>query len=226
MYQNRKSAVKLFFEPLPRGRHRLDPEKLKATRRGRLLRAMMELVAEQGYAATTVPEVVARARVSRNAFYEFFADKEACFLALCDEEAADLLSVATAHILPGDWLTSVRHGVRAYLRWWQERPEFSRAYFLELPTVGGRASAQRRKAYEPFEKMYVLLAAWIRKVNPKIEPLPKRVPRMLVIAITEIVADEIRAGRLGQLSALEDDLMFLIVRLLHGGRPKATDNAS
>ena len=55
-------------EPLPRGRHKLGAEAVRASQRERLIRAMLETVAERGYEATTVPEVVARARVSRNAF--------------------------------------------------------------------------------------------------------------------------------------------------------------
>lgn len=219
MYQNSNSPSSS-FKPLPRGRHTRDPKELRATRRARLLQAMMELVAKRGYAATTVPEVVARARVSRNAFYEFFEDKETCFLALCDEQSVDLLKVAMSYISPEDWLTSLRCGLRAYLRWWEERPEFSRTYFLEMPTVGARAVAQRRRAYKPFDKMWAMLAAWVRRLNLEIKPVPKRVPRMLTIAITEIIADEIRAGHVGQLLALEEDLMFLIVRLLLGGDPE------
>ena len=49
--------------------------------RERLLSAMAAAVAEHGYAATTVGEVVALARVSKRDFYAEFASKEACFLA-------------------------------------------------------------------------------------------------------------------------------------------------
>ena len=78
-------------EPLPRGRHKLAPDDVRASQRERLVRAMLETVAERGYEATTVPDVVARARVSRNAFYEFFDDKIDCFIAACDDAAAEML---------------------------------------------------------------------------------------------------------------------------------------
>jgi AcrR family transcriptional regulator len=42
---------------------------------------MVGAVAAKGYAATTVADVLVRARVSRSAFYEQFRDKEDCFLA-------------------------------------------------------------------------------------------------------------------------------------------------
>ena len=79
------------FAPLPRGRHNLPLSVVRASQRERLLHAMLECVADRGYEATTVPGVVAAAKVSRNAFYALFADKADCFLALCDELAGEVL---------------------------------------------------------------------------------------------------------------------------------------
>jgi AcrR family transcriptional regulator len=43
--------------------------------RGRLVRAAMELFTEQGFAATTVPEITARAGLTTRTFFRHFADK-------------------------------------------------------------------------------------------------------------------------------------------------------
>lgn len=175
---------------------------------------MLETVAERGYDATTVPEVVARARVSRNAFYEFFTDKTGCFLAACDEQAAELLAVVVAFASEASWLTAVRLGTGAYLSWWATRPAFARAYFLGLPSAGVRAIAQRDRAYKPFREMFAELAARARAEQPSLPPLPRLVPRVLVLAITELVAEEVRAHRTERLAELEDEIVFLAVKLL------------
>jgi AcrR family transcriptional regulator len=62
------------LEPTP------EPEGLSAldraeAERSRLMDTFTELVAERGYAALRVGEVVSRAGVSRAAFHEHFADK-------------------------------------------------------------------------------------------------------------------------------------------------------
>src|SRR5436305_4647797 len=80
---------------LPRGPHRLAREVVLASQRGRLLDAMAEVVADRGYAASTVADVIARAGVSRKTFYEHFRDKEGCFLAAYDV-GVDLLLEAVA----------------------------------------------------------------------------------------------------------------------------------
>src|SRR5690242_15400907 len=117
-------------DPLPRGRHKLPREAVRASQRERLLRAMAELVGEQGYQATTVPQVVAAARVSRNTFYGFFTDKTECFIALCEQVGTELHAELAAFADEPDWLTALRRGLEAYLRWWQQRPAFTRAYLV------------------------------------------------------------------------------------------------
>lgn len=201
-------------QPLPRGRHGLSPRTVRASQKARLIRAMQALVARQGYDATTVPQVVAAARVSRNAFYEWFADKEDCFLAACEQDAGEMVTAIAAAVSEPDWKSVLRTGMRTYLRWWQDRPELSRAYFLEMPTVGARAVLQRERAYQPFEEVFRQLAARARTEQPELARPPSMVPRLLVIVITEFIAAEVRAGRGGRLTALEDELIFLATRLL------------
>ena len=201
-------------EPLPSGRHRLTPEQVKASQRSRLLRAMLESVAEQGYAGTTVPEVVARARVSRNAFYEFFADKEACFVAACDEVAVEILAALAPFDAEPEWTSALLKGVHAYLAWWQERPRFARAHYVELPQAGADAVAQRDRANRQFGELLRRLGLRARREQPELGPLPDLVPRVLVYAFAELVAEEIRAGRLDTLTGLAPELGWLALRLL------------
>src|SRR6478735_7323709 len=53
--------------------------------RERLFAAMVATVAEKGYEATTVADLVKLSGVSRSAFYKHFEDKQACFLAAVEE---------------------------------------------------------------------------------------------------------------------------------------------
>ncbi|HEY2632147.1 MAG TPA: TetR/AcrR family transcriptional regulator [Solirubrobacteraceae bacterium] len=69
---------------LPRGPHGLEPAEVAADQRKRLIDAMVELVWELGYAATTVADVIERAKVSRKTFYAHFADRHELLLAAFD----------------------------------------------------------------------------------------------------------------------------------------------
>jgi AcrR family transcriptional regulator len=203
---------------LPRGRHKLPRQDVLDSQRERLVSAILECVAERGYPETTISDVVARARVSRNTFYEFFDDKADCYLEACDREGTRMLDELYALAAEDSWLDAVREGTRAYLRWWQNHPRYAVAYLVELPTAGRRALEQRDRAYASFEAMFEALAARARAEEPKLPVLPVLAPRVLVASITEIVGQEVRAGRVEALHELENELVFFIVKTLADDR--------
>ena len=67
------------MELMPRGTTKRRPITVTA-----LLDAAMELFAEQGYGATSIPDICTRARLTKGAFYSNFTNKDALFLALLD----------------------------------------------------------------------------------------------------------------------------------------------
>ncbi|MES0872628.1 TetR/AcrR family transcriptional regulator [Sinimarinibacterium thermocellulolyticum] len=213
MSSKSKSAPAL-GQPLPRGRHGLGADYVRASQRARLVHAMLTLVGERGYHATTVPAVVAAARASRNAFYQFFADKQACFLAACDEASAEVVAKMKAFGAYPDWKLGLREGYAAYLQWWQDRPGLCMAFFVEMPTVGAAAHDRRARYFQPFEDMFTRLAARIRREQPALPPLPAFVPRMLVVALHENLAEQVREGRVQRLTEALDMFLYLTVKLL------------
>jgi AcrR family transcriptional regulator len=208
-------------EPLPRGRHKLSRRFVRNSQRSRLIQAVWEAVADKGYASATVSDVVSRARVSRNAFYEFFADKEDCFLAACDENNVELLRLLYAPAAAPTWQEALRDGLGQYLRWWQERPGIAVAYLIDLPTAGRRAIEQRDRTYEQFGQMFEALAARAREEQDGLPPLSRLSVWMLVSGLTELIGHEVRGGRLDKLNELEDELMLQIVRTLADERTAA-----
>lgn len=198
---------------LPRGRHKLPRKVVRASQRERLLQAMLELVAERGYAAVTVPDVVATAMVGRNAFYELFADKTACFLAVCDRLADQILGLLWVSEAT-DWIEALQIGSRRYLRWWQDNPEFAQAYLVEMPAAGHPALEAREKLHDRIRPVFEQLAAWARREQPDLPPVRPRVLVFIVPALEELVAREVRNGHMDGLTDLEDDIVFLTAKLL------------
>ena len=81
-------------QTLPRGRHRLPREAVVQSQRERLLRAMAEVMADKGYARTSVADVLRVAHVSRETFYEQFASKEDCFMSAFETVMGRLAAAA------------------------------------------------------------------------------------------------------------------------------------
>ncbi|HEX2161173.1 MAG TPA: TetR/AcrR family transcriptional regulator [Thermoleophilaceae bacterium] len=84
--------------------------------RERIMRAVTELVAEEGYPAMAITEIAARASVSLTTFYAHFDGKESAFLATLADAQRQLFEATVPHFLSGaDWPTSVSLGARAFL---------------------------------------------------------------------------------------------------------------
>src|SRR5262245_21237593 len=60
---------------------RLPAEEVALNQRERLFAALVAVVAEKGYEATRVEDLLDLSGVSRSAFYEHFNDKQDCLLA-------------------------------------------------------------------------------------------------------------------------------------------------
>ncbi|MEC3919393.1 TetR/AcrR family transcriptional regulator [Nocardia sp. CDC160] len=132
---------------LPRGTHGLDRETVEHSQRVRMYYGVMEAVAENGYAATTVSDIVARARVSRRTFYEMFRDRDDCFAAGFDYAMqlvhAELDAAVAAHPHP-DWRDLLRVTFDAYLRVLSANPEIAYALHVMSLAAGPAVADQRR----------------------------------------------------------------------------------
>ena len=112
---------------LPRGAHGLDPGVVAASQRTRLLEAVGRAVAEKGYAAATIDDIVRGAGVSKKTFYDHFSDKLDCFLAAYEAASDELLArLREAQSSPEGWLERTRAGIVAYLRWLAAEPALAR----------------------------------------------------------------------------------------------------
>jgi AcrR family transcriptional regulator len=138
---------------IPAGRHTLDPEEVRTRQRVRLLRAMGICVSEKGYVETNIGDVVRVARTSRTAFYEHFADKEACFLDTYGQATRTLIgwSLSEAEASTA-WRERLRVGIGSYFRWMSEHPELAVTTVVEVHRAGRRALDARAQALDDWSR--------------------------------------------------------------------------
>lgn len=117
--------------------------------RNRLLEGMARCLASQGYADTTVADIVREAGVSKRTFYEQFSTKSDCLIALYNATSGAALKVLKAAVDPGrDWATQVDHALQAYLGCLARNPQLLRTLFIEILHSGAEGLAARRKTNE------------------------------------------------------------------------------
>ncbi len=154
----------------------------------RLMIGMAEAVAEKGYGATTISDVVRHAKVSRRTFYEHFDDKEACFLAAYDGAAALILDAVARAARPGrPWDERMMAGLRAYLDGMVQEPALTRVFLVEILGAGPRALANRRRVHERFAAQQRALVDALRVERPELAELTPAMSMALVAAINELV---------------------------------------
>jgi AcrR family transcriptional regulator len=120
----------------------------------RVLRALAALVAEKGYAETTVADVIKRAGTSYRVFYGHFPEKREAFLAALDSGSAQMLAaVLPAFRRAESWPESVRAAYEAMFAFGIEEPEYTRLGAVEMYTVGRRALETRDAVMEGLEAL-------------------------------------------------------------------------
>lgn len=133
---------------------RTQPQDVVATARDRLLLGLAASVKKRGYRDTTVADIVAHARTSRRTFYEVFATKDDCFLALLEEMNQRVQAHITAAMDRRDrWDEQIRAGVTAWVEAVASEPELGIAWIRELPTMGEPARRVQRAGMTSFARM-------------------------------------------------------------------------
>jgi AcrR family transcriptional regulator len=202
---------------LPRGRHAAAREIVLASQRGRLLEAMAACVAERGYAATTVGQVVARAGVSRKTFYEHFADKRGCFLAAW-EAGTEILFDQLAGVAEETqaWRERLRDGTVAFLEVLAAEPDFARSFMIEVLSVGEEALARRAEIHERFAGVLAETYTLAQEQGAGLGPLPPWVFRAAAGAAWELIVEHLRTRGVTGLVALAPRIEQIHLALLHG----------
>jgi AcrR family transcriptional regulator len=203
---------------LPRGRSRLPVPDVRASQLRRLRRATIAAIAEAGYSAVTVADIVRRARVSRAAFYAHFADKEDAFLA-ATREGGQLMSarvVAATRAVPASAPDEdvLRAAFRAFLEFLGHEPAFARVFYVDMPAAGPRAIERFELAGRRFAAMTVTWHERARARHPEWPAVPGDVYLGLAGATAELVRSKVRADRTREVPELEDTLVSLHLAVL------------
>lgn len=195
-------------------------ERTDETIRRDLIGALAACVAEKGYAATTISDIVALAHVSKRTFYEHFGSKEECLLALYGHVTAGLMKIIRSSGHPGErFPKQIAQGVAAFLSALDSMPEFSRTLLVEMQGAGERAFRMRQETLRGFARTIVDLVEAGREANPELRPLSMPRALAMVGGINELLLQAIdpyvgpsKVDR--PFSMLYDDVVVLISAIL------------
>jgi AcrR family transcriptional regulator len=176
-------AAKSTTRPLP-GREPLSRDFITRHQRTRIVNALALETSEKGYRKVTVTDVVKRAAIARNTFYENFRSKEDCFLAAQEfAMSAALKRVLEAAEELDEWPLRVRAGLTAFLQFVAEEPALARTCLVESLSAGPAAV----KHYEESQQAFVSLFRLGRDVSPRGGDLPETLEEAIIGGVFWIV---------------------------------------
>jgi AcrR family transcriptional regulator len=121
-----------------------------------MFRAMAEAVSEKGYAQTSVADVLRRARVSRETFYQQFSSKQDCFIAAY-EQAADMILVLLEREASskGTPLERFDRTIGFYLEALSTEPALARLFMVDVYSAGDHVLERRAEIQQRFTALII-----------------------------------------------------------------------
>jgi AcrR family transcriptional regulator len=192
------------YAKLHPGPKALAHDAVASNQRSRLIGAMIEEVAERGYAATTLARLVGLAGVSKRAFHELFGTKEAYFLATYDAIVANAIRrIGRAYRSESDWQAGLRAGFAAYAAEIVSEPKAARLVLVEVLGAGPAALARMRRTRLIFEEA---VSASFSEAPDGVK-LPPLIAKGIVCGVERITRQRLLAGDVEELHALADELL-------------------
>jgi AcrR family transcriptional regulator len=155
----------------------------------RIMDALAELTAEQGYEATKISDIVKRAGVARKTLYDNFEGKEEVFLAAFDaarDEVVRRIKEGSSDA-DGSSRERVEGGLAAFLGYVAEQPSLAQMCMIEAQ----QATPATNKRYEDAVEIFVELT---RRALPDDERPPDTIAEALVGGVARIISQQIRRG--------------------------------
>ncbi len=200
-------ASKSTTRPLPGGQA-LPREFIAQHQRARIIAALAEETAEKGYRGVTVADIVKRAGIARNTFYENFGSKEDCFLAAQEYAmSAALERVVDAAGEIDNWPRRVRAGLTAFLGYVGEEPALARTCMVEALSAGPASV----KYYEESQQAFVSLFKLGRDVSPHGAELPETLEEALIGGVFWIIYQRLTGSEPDKIGVLLPELTEFIL---------------
>jgi AcrR family transcriptional regulator len=184
----------------------LPREFVAVRKRRRIMDAMAELTAEQGYEATKIADIVRRAGVARKTLYDNFDGKEEVFLGAFDSAVDEVATQidAACQAAPAEWVDQVTAGLRTFLGYVAENPAVARMCMVEAMSATPASAARYETAMER-------LVDLLRSKAPPDSGLPETIEETLVGGVAWILHQQIRRGKAEQALDLMPELLDFVL---------------
>jgi AcrR family transcriptional regulator len=166
-----------------------------ASHRERLLAGLAAALREHSYWEITVADVVRHARTSRRTFYEHFADKQDCLVALLEEENNQAVAAIAAAVNPrSTWQAQVRQAIEAWIGRVTDDPDVRLCWIRVVPSLGDAARPLLRRTMAAYADLIRALAENPELASAGVTPPAPQETVMLLGGLKELIATTVEDG--------------------------------
>jgi AcrR family transcriptional regulator len=177
----------------------------KATQRERLVASMIATGNDVGYARANVSAVIEQAGVSRPTFYDYFRDRDDCFIGALDDVYRRLLAQVRERVGEGAPERALHSALGALIDFAAGEADAARFLTSEAMTAGPRALDVRDKGLEEIDLIIERRQAGVAGSTP----IPDVSPRMAMGGVYRLIGARLRRGEPG-LTRLREDLLVWV----------------
>jgi AcrR family transcriptional regulator len=203
-------------ERLPRGRHGLTPSVVARSQRNRLIAGTAEVMAAKGYGNATVADIVSAAGVSRDVFYDHFADKQNAFLEAQQFATQAILNTcAAAYFSATDWPERVWRALDAMLKLIAEHPAIAHLRLVECYAAGEAAI----RSIEEFVRAATIFLEEGFSYREENRTLPRLCTQAISGAVLEVLSRKVARGESSELPRCLPQLTYISLVPFTGREP-------
>lgn len=180
--------------------------------RDRLLAGLARALEHAPLPAITIATIVREGRTSKSTFYQYFQNKEDCFLALYAANSARIMQALQLAVTDAGrtFEERIKAGTHAYLSAMQAQANLMQRLYIDILGLNADGAKVRREVNQQFASLLVGLYNEARKVNPSWAKIDEQAVLGVVAGLNELILYKIDKGEADSLLELADSTDLLV----------------
>lgn len=192
-----------------------DPSSVEDAR-GRLLAGLARALETAPLPSITIATIVREGRASKSTFYQFFQNKEECFLALYAENSARIMQVLQLAAMDTSKPLEerIRAGTQAYLSAMQAQALLMQRLYIDILGLSAQGARVRRQVNQQFADLLIRLYNESAPTGGALPAVNAQAVLAVIAGLNELILYKIDGGEADDLLGLADTTDELVNALM------------
>jgi AcrR family transcriptional regulator len=192
-----------------------DPSSVEDAR-GRLLAGLARALETAPLPSITIATIVREGRASKTTFYQFFQNKEDCFLALYEANSARIMQVLQLAAMDTSKTLEerIRAGTQAYLSAMQVQAPLMQRLYIDILGLSAQGARVRRQVNQQFADLLIRLYNESAPTGGALPAVNAQAVLAVIAGLNELILYKIDGGEADDLLELADTTDQLVNALM------------